>query len=75
MPITLDPLDYWQLRALTADLDAAQARLEALRTRRQALWTALAAKYALDPAGAYAARDEDCSLLETSPERVLGSPT
>ncbi|HKA75340.1 MAG TPA: hypothetical protein VKE26_26290 [Xanthobacteraceae bacterium] len=63
----LDPLDYWRLRALTADLDAAQARLEALRTRRQALWAALAEKYHLEAAGAYAARDEDCALLATPP--------
>jgi hypothetical protein len=75
MSLTLDPLDYWQLRALTADLDAAQARLEALRTRRQALWTSLVEKYHLEATAAYAARDEDCSLLEASPERVLGSPT
>jgi hypothetical protein len=65
MSTTLDPIDYWQLRALTADLDAAQVRVEALRTRRQAVWTQLAQKYALDATASYAARDEDCTLHES----------
>lgn len=60
---TLAPADYWQLRALTADLDAAQARLELLRARRQACWLQLAAQYQLEAARPYAARDEDCALV------------
>jgi outer membrane protein TolC len=73
-PTQLDPPDYWQLRALSADLDReqtalalVQTRLEALRTRREALWKTLVEKYGLDPTAPYAARDEDCSLTPSSP--------
>lgn len=68
-PVGLDPRDYWQLRALSADLEReqtalalVQTRLEALRTRREAVWKALVEKYQLDASKPYAARDEDCSL-------------
>lgn len=61
-PVILDPPDYWQLRALSADVEIVQTRLDALRTRREALWKALVEKYALDASKPYAARDEDCSL-------------
>jgi hypothetical protein len=72
-PITLDPAEYWKLRTASAELErdqaaqaAVAARLETSRARRQALWAELAAKYALDPAVTYSARDEDCSLTPAS---------
>jgi hypothetical protein len=68
-PVTLDPPDYWQLRALSADLEReqtalalVQTRLEALRGRREACWQRLVEKYQLEAGRSYAARDEDCSL-------------
>lgn len=72
-PTTMEPADYWKLRAINADLErdqamlmATQARLEGGRQRRQVLWAELAAKYSLEPDKGYTARDEDCSLTETT---------
>jgi len=71
--MTLDPVDYWRLRAATADVERdqvalvlAQARVEMSRRQRQAVWSAIATKYGLDAERAFAARDEDCSLNEVS---------
>lgn len=70
MTTPIDPVEYWKLRALTAELDAAQAalalaqtRIELARTKRAACWAALTAQYDLDPARQYGALDESCSLL------------
>jgi len=58
----VDPTDYWRLRALSAEQDTAQARLDAAKARREACWQALVSTYRLDPTRAYIARDEDCTL-------------
>lgn len=67
--MTIEPSDYWQLRARDADLQREQValaltqqRLIQARERRQALWGTLVAKYQLDPAKNYVANDEECSL-------------
>jgi hypothetical protein len=69
--VTLEPCDYWKLRAVSADLErdqvalaAAQARIELARQRRHALWTETATKYGLDPVKSYTANDDECSLVE-----------
>lgn len=74
--MTLDPLDYWKLRASASDVDRDQAalavvhsRLAQSQTRKQQLWQEISAKYGLDAAAAYSLRDDDCSLtLQTSQE-------
>lgn len=70
---TLEPPDYWKLRAVSADLEReqtalllVQTRVETLRVRREAVWAALVEKYQLDATTPYAARDEDCSLTASS---------
>lgn len=71
---TLDPTDYWKLRASSMELErdhqalqAAQTRFEAVRAKHAAYWQTIAAKYQLDPGAPYTARDEDCSLTNGQP--------
>jgi hypothetical protein len=71
MSTTIDPAKYWQLRTLSADVDAAQAqlayaqmRVEQTRKRRDAFWAALAAEYQLAPDRPYAANDDACTLTD-----------
>jgi hypothetical protein len=73
-PITLDPADYWRLRAQTSDLEReqttallVQTRLELARERRQKLWTEIAAKYHLPMDRPYALQDDGCTLVEQVP--------
>lgn len=77
----LDPPDYWQLRALSTEVEQvqalvalAQARLDGVRARRQALWLTLAAKYALVSEGRYALVDEQCRVVEAADMPGLGPP-
>lgn len=72
MSTALDPATYWQLRALTADADGAQAaaalahsRADQARARRLAYWREVAARQNLDPDATYAASDEHCTLTPT----------
>ena len=71
---TLDPADYWQLRALTADLDRAQleaalaeTRLDLARTRRQAFWHDLATRHGIAAEKRYGMRDDGCVLFDVEP--------
>jgi len=64
--MTLDPADYWKLRALDGDIRVAQQALQMLTQRRQQTWMEIVAKYGLDAARGYAARDDDCSLSESA---------
>lgn len=77
---TLDRADYWQLRALTGDLEReqlaaalAQARLELARLRRQDYWRALAARYELPIDRPYGLMDESCALVDTTTAAVSGT--
>jgi len=70
---TLDPQDYWQLRAMHADLErdqatlaAVQARLAASQAKRQEMWRQVVEKYALDPNAQYQLKDDDCSITPAS---------
>lgn len=71
--IALEPVEYWKLRALSADLAAAQiglelaqVRLELARSRRAAHWMPLATQYELQADRAYGAVDDTCSLVDAT---------
>lgn len=68
---TLEPAEYWQLRALTADVDRAQleaalaeTRLDLARQRRQMYWLALTGRHGIAADRRYALRDEEYALID-----------
>jgi hypothetical protein len=69
----IDPVLYWKLRALSAELEAAQAmatlaqaRLELARKHRAACWAEVANQYDLSPTRPYGLIDDSCSLVEAT---------
>lgn len=61
--ITLDPGDYWQLRARAADVGAAQAALDTAREKQRHAFAAIAPKYQLDGQARYRFEDDRCALI------------